>query len=135
MKAIRDGGTAQVFRFLISGGTGFVIYYIFALALRYLTGWSDGHCATVATLLAVPPVFLMQKHFTFRHEGDAGPQLLGYALLQAVCAVVIGAVAQFATRQGFSHFVSFFLGGLAGVLVSYLVQALLIFRKPSPPAA
>ena len=123
---------AQAFRFLVSGGTGFAIYYVVALFLRHTFAWPDGVCATVATLVATPPTFLLQKHFTFRHgSGDARAQLLGYALLQGCCALLIGAVAQLCMRLGLSHYLGFFLGGLSGVLCSYVVQRMLIFRHRS----
>jgi putative flippase GtrA len=124
----------QVLRFLISGGTGFAIYYVAALVLRRVTGWPDGMCATVATLVAIPPSFLLQKHFTFRHDGDARAQLAGYLLLQVASALLIGAVAHLCARLGMAHALGFFLGGVAGVLFSYLVQSLLIFRRGGNPA-
>ena len=124
-----DGGRSQALRFLFSGATGFAIYYAVALALRSYAGWPDGLCATAATLVAIPPTFLLQKHFTFRHDGDARVQLAGYLLLQMASAVLIGAVAQLCARIGMTHALGFFLGGVAGVVFSYLVQALLIFRR------
>ena len=120
---------AQAIRFLISGGTGFSLYYVFALTLRHYTAWPDGACATVATLASVPPAFLLQKHFTFRQRGGGHSQWLGYALLQGACALLVGAVAQTCIRLGMSHYVGFFLGGASGVLVSYVVQSRLIFRQ------
>ena len=119
---------AQAFRFLISGGTGFAIYYLVALLLRRYTDWPDGACATVATLFSVPPAFLLQKHFTFRHRGGGHSQLFGYLLLQGACALLVGGVAQACMRLGMSHYLGFFLGGASGVLVSWLVQRRLIFR-------
>jgi putative flippase GtrA len=129
VKALLDGGHAQFLRFLVSGGTGFAIYYLVALALRHFTAWPDGACATVAVLVSIPPAFALQRHFTFRHQGDARAQLLGYVLLQAACSLLIGAVVQLCSRLGLSHYLGFFLGGVAGVLVSYVVQALVIFRR------
>jgi putative flippase GtrA len=130
MNATAADHRAQAFRFLISGCTGFSMYYVVALALRHFFAWPDGVCATVATMVATPPTFLLQKHFTFRHgSGDARAQLLGYAMLQGVCAVLVGLVAQLCMRMGLSHYLGFFLGGASGVLVSYVVQKTLIFRR------
>ena len=120
---------AQAIRFLISGCTGFAIYYVVALLLRHFTAWPDGACATVATLVSVPPAFLMQKHFTFRQRGGGHSQFLGYVLLQGACALLVGAVVQACMRLGMSHYLGFFLGGASGVLVSWLVQRRLIFRQ------
>jgi putative flippase GtrA len=77
----------------------------------------------------VLPIFFLQKHFTFRQRsGSARSQLLGYVLLQGACSLLVGGVAQLCMRLGISHFLGFFLGGVAGVLLSYFVQSQLIFR-------
>jgi putative flippase GtrA/ubiquinone/menaquinone biosynthesis C-methylase UbiE len=119
----------RTLRFLISGGTGFAIYYVAALLLRHATSWPDGVCALGAMVVSIPPAFLLQKHFTFRHDGAAAPQLAGYVLLQAASALLIGAVAQLCAQAGLAHALGFFLGGVAGVAFSYVAQAVLIFRR------
>ena len=129
MRLIAAAGGSRGVRFLISGGSGFAIYYLVALALRHASGWPDGACATVATLVAIPPTFLLHKHFTFQHRGNARAQMAGYILLQGACALLAGAVAQLCARLGLSHFLGFFVGGVAGVLLSYAVQSTLIFKK------
>ena len=129
MNAPAAGGGSQLLRFLISGGLGFALYYVLALLLRDFSGWPDGVCATAATLLSILPVFVLQKHFTFRHEGDGPLQLAGYVLLQLASALLIGGMAQLCARVGISHPVGFLVGGVAGVVFSYLVQVLLIFRR------
>lgn len=120
---------ARWLRFLISGGTGFALYYLFSLGLHASTDWPDGVSAFVATLLAVPPTFVLQRHFTFRAGGDARVQALGYLALQAVCAVVIGLAATGFQRLGLVPALGFFLAGTVGVAVSYLLQSQLIFRQ------
>lgn len=119
----------QWLRFLISGGAGFLLYYTLALVLHRLTAWTDGWCALVATLLAIAPTFLLQKRFTFRSGGEIGPQVLGYLLLQLVSAALIGAAAHAGAKLGLPVFLGFFVAGLLGVVFSYLVQTIVIFRK------
>jgi putative flippase GtrA len=125
---IRAAHNSQVVRFLLSGGTGFALYLAFALLLRHGTTLGEGTCAFVATLLAIPPTFLLQRSFTFRSSGRAHRQLAGYLLLQLLSSVVIGVVAHAGARLGLPQVAGFVVAGVAGVVVSYLVQAAWIFR-------
>lgn len=126
---IRVRDQKQWFRFLISGGIGFALYYSIALLLRWTTPWADASCAFVGTLLAIPPTFLLQRSFTFRSDGGIRGQAAGYLLLQLASSIVIGSSAYFAARLGIPTLLGFFLAGIAGVLFSYVVQASLIFKR------
>ena len=120
---------AQLLRFLVSGGTGFVLYYLFALALREWTTLGVGTSALLATLLAIPPTFLLQRSFTFRSTGRVHLQMAGYLALQLASALVISTGALVAARGGIPESIGFILAGIAGVVFTYLVQATIIFRK------
>ena len=115
-------------RFLISGGLGFLMYLTGAMLLSRLTTLDEGWVALIATLLAIPPTFLLQRNFTFQSKRDAGGQLVRYAGLQLVCAVVISTSAHLGGRLGLPPSVLYVISGLLGVAVSYLVQGLLIFK-------
>jgi putative flippase GtrA len=115
-------------RFIISGGVGFLLYLAGAMLLSSYTGLGEGWVALLATLMAIPPTFLMQRNFTFQSRNAAGGQLVRYVALQAVSALVISGTAQAGARLGLPPTVLYVLAGLCGVGVSYLVQALLIFK-------
>jgi putative flippase GtrA len=115
-------------RFVISGGTGFLLYLGAATLLARFTRLDHGWVAFIATLLAIPPTFLLQRHFTFRASTRRSGQLASYVGLQLVSALVIAGAAHAGSRLGLPSTVVFVLAGLCGILVSYLVQVLLIFK-------
>jgi putative flippase GtrA len=115
-------------RFLVSGGTGFGIYYVVALGTRLLTGWPEGACSVLATILSVPPAFLMQRHFTFRSGGDARVQAVQYGLLQVGVGVLVGVMAQTLGGFGLHPTLSFFLAGASGIVASFVLQSAVVFR-------
>ncbi|WP_187770643.1 GtrA family protein [Cognatilysobacter lacus] len=116
-------------RFLLSGGTGFCLYYAFSLVLHATTTLGDGPCATLATLAAIPPTFALQKFFAFRAKGDAASQGVKYVALQIVSSVLIGSMSTLFQRVGLPSWISFLFAGVSGVALSYAVQSSLIFRR------
>jgi putative flippase GtrA len=124
---------ARVLRFLIVGGSGFLLYLLLASVLRAISTASAPVAAALATLLAILPVFHAQRVFTFRSGGQYARQLLHYALLQAVCAGVIAVTAKACTLWlRLPDLPTFVIAGLAGVVFSYLVQATLVFGQRPP---
>lgn len=116
-------------RFLISGGAGFCLYYLFSLLLHASTSLDDGPCATLATLAAIPPTFALQKYFAFRAGGSVAAQGAKYLLLQVGSSILIGAMSALFQRLGLHSWLSFLLAGGSGVVLSYAVQSLLVFRR------
>lgn len=120
---------ARLLRFVLVGGTGFVLYLLFAHVLRLTTSLSPGWAAWLATLLAIVPTFALQRRFTFRSKGSRNREILGYTALQLVNAGVIGLSARWGSRLlGLPDFPVFVIAGAIGVLVSYVVQSLLVFN-------
>lgn len=119
----------QFLRFLITGGVGFVLYYVLALGLRWWFELPHAAAGSLANVMAIPPVFFLQRSFTFRSQGSASHQLVGYSILQIVAACLVGFVAFLAARCGLDDLVAFFLAGVAGALFSYGVQKSLIFSN------
>ena len=115
-------------RFLVSGATGFAIYYVFALLLNARFGFASAPSAIMATLIAVPPAFFLQRKFTFRSEGNGWHQFAAYVLLQVVCSLIIGFAAYLGESISLHRTVTFFVAGVAGVVFSYVVQRTLIFK-------
>lgn len=120
---------ARTLRFLIVGGGGFVLYLLLASLLRATTSVSPPVAALMATLLAILPVFHLQRAFTFQSSGPYAREFLHYALLQLVNAGVIA----LATKAGvqwlrWPDLPVFVIAGVIGVVFSYLVQVWLVFR-------
>jgi putative flippase GtrA len=123
------GGGYRWARFLLSGGAGFALYYVLALLLRTFTVLDQGVAAFLATMMAIPPTFFLQRTFTFRSKGSVIRQLSGYAGLQAIVALVIGASAHMAALIHVPPALAFFMAGVIGVVFSYFVQLALIFSR------
>jgi putative flippase GtrA len=125
---------ARPLRFLIVGGSGFLLYLLLASLLRAISPVSAPVAAALATLLSVLPVFHAQRAFTFRSAGAYSRQLLHYALLQIACAGVIALSAKACAHWlRLPDLPTFVIAGLVGVAFSYLVQATLVFGHRPPP--
>ena len=114
--------------FLLSGGTGFALYYLLCLLLVRVPRLGAGAAAFIAVLLSVPPTYALQKRFTFRDQGAALPSFLRYCLLQAFNAVAIGVLAGLGRRAGLPDALNFFVSGSVVVVVSYLALSRVVFR-------
>ena len=123
-----DDAYRRFARFLVSGGSGFLLYLVFTALLGQWFGFERGVNALLGTLLAIPPTFLLQRRLTFRSDGAVRRQFAGYIALQLVSAMVIGLAAQAGAMAGLPEFASYVLAGVAGVVFSYIVQSTLIFR-------
>jgi putative flippase GtrA len=122
---MRDG--MQAVRFLVAGGTGFGLYMGIAMLLGRFTSFDAGLVAWLAVMMAVVPMFVIQRLFTFRSRGPVLPQLGGYTALQLVSSVAVAAAAHGGGLIGLDDRASYALAGLAGVAISYLIQSKLIF--------
>lgn len=119
----------RMLRFLIVGGSGFVLYLLLASLLRSTTAISPAWAAALATLLAVLPTFQLQRVFTFQSSGPYARELLYYAMLQLVNAGVIALTAQAGSQWlRLKDLPNFMIAGMIGVVFSYLAQRWLIFR-------
>lgn len=118
----------QKVAFLAAGATGFALYYAFSLLLVRAPALEQEGAAFLAALLAVPPTFLLQKRFAFRHRGGTAPAFLGYCLLQGFNAVAIGALAWAGRRLGLPAEANFVASGLVVMAVSYRVLSRIVFR-------
>lgn len=119
--------------FLFSGSTGFAIYFVLSLLLVRLPQVGAGTAAFVATLLAVPPTYLMQKRLTFRHRGGGLRSFVGYCVLQLFNAVAVGLLARAGQHLGLEDALNFILSGAVVVVVSYLVMSRILFRAAREP--
>lgn len=133
MRPVLREGLRRKLAFLLSGATGFAIYLTLSLLLVRLPGLGAGSAAFLATLLAVPPTFLLQKHFTFRHRGATLAPFAGYCLLQAFNALAVGLLARLGHQAGLPDALNFAASGCVVILVSYLVLSRLVFRNPRGP--
>ena len=73
-----DDAYRRFARFLVSGGSGFLLYLVFTALLGQWFGFERGVNALLGTLLAIPPTFLLQRRFTFRSDGAVRRQFAGY---------------------------------------------------------
>ena len=129
MKPVVREGVRRKLAFVLSGTTGFGIYLALSLLLVRVPGLGAGAAAFLASLLAVPPTFLLQKRFAFRHRGAALSTFLGYCLLQLFNAAAVGLLARLGQRAGLPDLANFVASGSVVIVVSYLVLSRLVFRS------
>lgn len=120
-------GRRRMIAFLLSGGTGFALYYVLSLLLVRLPGFEHESAAFVAVLLSVPPTYLLQRNFAFRHRGGLSRSFAGYCLLQAFNAVAIAALAWCGRLAGVPAALNFLASGAVVVFVSYAVLSRIVF--------
>jgi len=120
-------GFRKAFFFLLAGGTGFALYLCISNGMHYLLHVAEVPSAVVGTLLPVLPTFLMQRRLTFNSNGPKRKALSRYVMLQVGNAALIGGLTALGTRLGMPGAVVFFVAGIIGIFVSYVVQAKFIF--------
>lgn len=118
------------FWFFVAGGTGFLLYLAISNFLHYLLGLGPVPSAVTAALLSMVPTFWMQRRLTFRSDRSKRAALPMYALLQLGNTALIGVLTSIGARMDMPSAVVFFIAGLIGSLVSYVVQARIVFRSP-----
>lgn len=119
----------QKLAFLFSGATGFVLYYALSLWLVRLPGLEHEVAAFTAVLLSIPPTFLLQKQFAFRHRGGVLPSFAKYLALQVFNAMAIGMLAWSGRQFGLPAEVNFVASGAIVLIVSYVVLSRVVFRS------
>lgn len=120
-------GLRKAFFFVLAGGTGFLLYLCMSNGMHYVFHVREVVSAVVATLVSALPTFWMQQRWTFNSNRPTRKALPLYVLLQFSNAALIGVLTAAGVRIGLPGAVVFFIAGIAGALVSYAVQAKLIF--------
>lgn len=124
---ISRSGVRRLFFFLLAGGTGFVLYLGISNALHYLLKVDEVTSAVVGTILPVLPTFWMQRNLTFNSERPKHQALPRYAILQLGNAALIGGMTAVGADLGMPGAIVFLVAGALGTLISYGVQAKLVF--------
>lgn len=120
-------GLRRAFFFLLAGGTGFALYLCISNAMHYLIHVGETPSAIVGALLPVLPTFWMQRRFTFNSNYPKRKAFPRYVILQVANAVLIGGLTALGKHLGMPAAAVFFVAGIVGTLVSYVVQAKLVF--------
>lgn len=132
-----SGGTTPGLRrkaaFLLSGMFGFGLYYALSLWLVRMPALEHETAAFIAVVLSIPPTFLLQKGFAFRHEGGLLASFAKYCGLQVFNALAIALLARMGRQAGLPPEVNFILAGGIVVVVSYLVLSRIVFRHEARP--
>lgn len=114
--------------FLFSGGAGFALYLLCSNVLHYVFQVRESYAAGASVVLAVGPTYLLQKYVTFRSSSSSRKAFPKYAGLQLGNAALTAAISGLGAKIALPGYVVFVVAGVAGVLVSYLVQSRFIFR-------
>lgn len=123
----KDINAHRIFFFLLAGGVGFVLYLGISNTLHYILGVNEVVAAVLATLLPIPPTFWMQRRLTFESVSPSRRSLPRYAILQVGNAVLIGVLSAVGVKLHAPAVFTFFIAGVVSVVISYIVQATLVF--------
>ena len=115
--------------FLLVGGTGFLLYLAISNALHYLLDVNESWAAMIGSALPIWPVYQLQRRFTFRGRESNSGSFPAYVALQVSNTLLIGLLSGLGAKSALPGFLVFVLAGISGVVVSYVVQSKLIFRK------
>jgi putative flippase GtrA len=121
-------GLRRKLAFLLSGMFGFSLYYVLSLVLVRTPWFEQEMAALLGVLLSIPPTFLLQKRFAFRHDGSLLPSFSKYCVLQAFNAAAIALLARLGRHLGMAAEINFLLAGGIVVVVSYLALSRIVFR-------
>lgn len=125
---ISDGWRRKI-GFLLAGGFGFLVYSLVALLLVQIPGVQPEVAAFFAVLLAIPPTFLLQRNFAFRHRGSLSRPFLQYCGLQLVNAAGIALLTRFGRFVGLTDEINMVASGAIVIVFSYLVLSRFVFRS------
>lgn len=115
--------------FVLAGGTGFLLYLSVSNVMHYGLHVGEVTSAVIATLLPIPPTFWMQRRLTFRSYAPKRRSFSLYALLQFCNAALIGGLTAIGRNLGWPAAMVFVVAGAIGVVISYFVQARVIFHN------
>lgn len=127
---LTDARLRQPVRFLVVGGTTFVIYFV----LQFLLEWASLGpyvALTIAYAIAIAYHFLMNRHFTFRSsavDGGIMATLPRYASVVLLNYVILLIVVKLVMSAGFRIQVGMFAGIVLTTIVSFVLAKSWIFR-------
>ncbi len=127
IQGLSEKSIRHFFYFFLAGGTGFALYLAISDVLHYAAGLNEASSAIVGTLLSIIPTFWMQRSLTFKSVAPQMRSLPRYALLQVGNALLIGALSALGARLALPAVAIFCVAGAIGTVVSYVIQAKIVF--------
>ena len=119
----------RLFFFVLSGAVGFAVYYAISNGLYYLLHVPPVWSVLLAMAISVPVGYKMQKDLTFKRGTSSRRAMPRYVMLQAINAFVIASATYVFSRFGAPQVLNFAVAGFMGVVVSFVVQDRIVFRK------
>lgn len=126
---VSDSRIRRHVTFLLVGGFGFALYLAVSNALHYAFDVRESVSAVIGSILPIWPVYQLQRRYTFRGRESGSHSFPAYVALQGLNAALVGSLSSVGARTALPGYAVFVIAGVAGVLVSYVVQSRLIFRK------
>jgi putative flippase GtrA len=125
-------GTGQLARFLSVGVANTVVGLGTIWALIGWGGWADGPANLAGYMVGLVCSFVLNRRWTFAHEGSWWPALCRFVLVFAV-AYAANLVAFFALRDGFSvnPYLAHALATVPYTLLFFIGSRLFAFRSPN----
>lgn len=119
----------QIWRFLICGGTGFVLD-MSSLALFVEVAGIDARIAVVlSSCIGALFVFLANKFFTFRNREPAGRQFLRFVVVYGVSIVFNALISNLLLWLGVQYLLAKMIAIGIGIIWNYALSHGFIFRR------
>lgn len=120
----------ELIRYIINGVVATGVHYI-ALNLILLLCASAGCANFIGSFFGITASFLGSRYFVYQgHTGTFGSQVLAFVLLYLSIALLHGLILYVWTDvYRLSHHIGFILATFVQVLISYVGNKMLVFKK------
>lgn len=80
-KFLRNAASASIVRYVLTGGTAFVLDFGLLTLMVSGFGWNAGISAAISIVIATIFSYVVQKYFTFGSQGDIAGSAVRYLIL------------------------------------------------------
>ncbi|MEK7989611.1 MAG: GtrA family protein [Thiotrichaceae bacterium] len=118
----------QLLRFALSGGLSTLLYGVFSTAFALFTSYSILVSHTASFFLCIPISYLLQRNFTFRHQGRHSESLPKY-FITLILTYFISSIVVWLLVDVFemSHHIATMSAMITVPMISYLSLYLWVF--------
>ena len=119
---------SEVFRYLIAGGTAFVVLMVVLIFLVEVFAMNEVLAAAIGLLCATPVNYSLQKRFVFRSQAPVGKSFVIYCVVTAATMMLNVELFYLILKYSGLHYtVSQFITTAIIVVLNYIVNRHLTF--------
>ena len=129
-----DGGakgvviSAQISKFLLTGGAGTSVHYLVLIVLVNVTGMLPGGAAFAGAAIGACVVYWLNRSFTFATQRSHAETLPRFAAMAIAGAIMNGALVGMLNAAGLHYLIAQASATVAVLIFNFIVSKLWIFR-------